>query len=109
MTVVTRLSSLPVLVPCLLLVPGEPRTADLAWGAAAGVAGLAGVGLLYLALSGGAMAVAAPITAVTSAVVPMVVGLFVQRTPGTLALVGACCAVVAIALVSLGPGSGNGW
>jgi drug/metabolite transporter (DMT)-like permease len=103
-TVVSQVLSLPVLALCLLLVPGHPAAADLLWGAAAGGAGLAGIVLLYRALAGGAMAVVAPVTAVTAAVVPIAVGLLVSRTPGTVALIGAGCAVVAIALVSLGPG-----
>jgi drug/metabolite transporter (DMT)-like permease len=104
-TVVSQMLSVPALVACLLLVPGEPRIPDVLWGAASGVAGLGGIVLLYRALSGGAMAVVAPVTAVTAAVVPMTVGLLTSRTPGTVALVGAGCAIVAIALVSLGPGA----
>ncbi len=104
-TIVSQILSIPVLVLCLLLVPGELRLADLLWGAASGVSGLVGIVLLYRALSGGAMAVAAPVTAVTAAVVPIVVGLVVSRSPGMVALAGAICAVIAIALVSLGPGA----
>jgi drug/metabolite transporter (DMT)-like permease len=89
-------------VLCLVLVPGVPRAADLAWGSLAGVAGFAGIALLYRALAAGAMTVVAPVTAVTAAVVPLVVGLFVDRWPGALPLVGVGCAVVAIALVSAG-------
>jgi drug/metabolite transporter (DMT)-like permease len=107
-TVVSQILSVPMLVVCLLLVPGEPRVTDLLWGAASGAAGVAGIVLLYRALAGGAMAVVAPVTAVTAALVPMAVGLLLSRTPGTVALVGAGCAIVAIALVSLGPGGGRG-
>lgn len=107
-TVVSQILGVPMLVVCLLLVPGEPRVTDLLWGAASGAAGVAGIVLLYRALAGGAMAVVAPVTAVTAAIVPMAVGLLLSRTPGTVALVGAGCAIVAIALVSLGPGGGRG-
>lgn len=103
-TVVSQIISVPILVLCVLLVPGTPSTVDLLWGAVAGAAGLAGIVLLYRALAGGAMAVVAPVTAVTAAVVPLAVGLAAERTPGTLALVGAVFAIVAIALVSLSPG-----
>jgi len=105
-TVVAQILGLPVLVLGLLLVPGEPHAADLAWGAAAGVAGFLGLFLLYRALAGGAMAVVAPVTAVTAALVPIGVGLVVDRWPGVLALAGAGCAVVAIGLVSLGSRQG---
>jgi drug/metabolite transporter (DMT)-like permease len=102
-TVVSQVLGLPLLAICLLLVPGTWHVDDAAWGAGAGVAGLFGIVLLYRGLSYGAMAVVAPITAVTGSLVPMVVGLLTQQTPSPVALSGALCAVVAIALVSLGP------
>lgn len=102
-TVVSQLLGLPMLALCLIVVPGTSTMGDLAWGAVAGVAGLGGIVLLYRALSCGAMAVVAPVTAVTAAVVPMGVGLLTDRTPDMLALAGAGLAVIAIALVSLGP------
>jgi drug/metabolite transporter (DMT)-like permease len=103
-TVVSQLMGLPMLAACVLLIPGVPRIGDLAWAAAAGLAGLVGIVLLYRALAGGAMAVVAPITAVTAALVPMAVGLLTEHSPGVVALGGAGCAIVAITLVSLGPG-----
>ncbi|HZN76284.1 MAG TPA: DMT family transporter [Micromonosporaceae bacterium] len=107
-TVISQVLSVPVLVICLLILPGSPRPADLAWGATAGVAGLFGIVLLYRALSAGAMAVVAPVTAVTAAVVPLGAGLMFERIPGGLALTGAGFAVGAIALVSLGPREDSG-
>jgi len=107
-TVLSQILGLPLLVAGLLLVPGRPLVADLAWGVAAGVAGLFGVALLYRGLASGAMSVVAPITAVTAAVVPLLVGLLQQRAPGAPALVGAGLAVVSIALISLGPKSPAG-
>jgi drug/metabolite transporter (DMT)-like permease len=106
-TVVSQIVGLPLLVLCVVLVPGVPTGVDLAWGALAGVAGLGGIVLLYRALSGGAMSVVAPITAVTAALVPIGVGLVTDHVPGALALTGAGCAILAIALVSLGPGGGG--
>ena len=101
-TVVSQMFSVPVLIICLALVPATVYAADLAWGAGAGVAGLLGLVLLYRGLATGAMAVVAPITAVTSALVPMAVGLVVERLPSALALGGGTCAILAVALVSLG-------
>jgi drug/metabolite transporter (DMT)-like permease len=106
-TVVSQVLGLPTLALCVLLVPGVPTGIDLAWGALAGVAGLGGIVLLYRALSGGAMAVVAPVTAVTAALVPIAVGLVTDRVPGAFALTGAGFALLAIALVSLGPGGGE--
>ena len=103
-TVVSQLLGLPVLVLCLLLIPGVATGTDLAWGASAGLAGVLGIIALYRSLSTGAMAVAAPTTAVTAAVVPMAYGLASGERPSVNALVGVVCAVLAIGLVSLGPG-----
>jgi drug/metabolite transporter (DMT)-like permease len=107
-TVVSQLLSVPLLIALVLLVPGTPTPADLAWGLVAGVAGAAGVMLLYRALAGGMMAVVAPVTAITAAVVPIIAGLLTARWPGTLALCGAGLAVLSIALVSLGEGGTRG-
>jgi drug/metabolite transporter (DMT)-like permease len=70
-------------------------------GAGAGFAGGAGVLLLYRGLASGAMTLVAPVTAVTAAVLPLVAGLALDRWPGTVALAGVGCAIVAIGLVSL--------
>jgi drug/metabolite transporter (DMT)-like permease len=106
-TVASQLFGLPVLALSLLLLPGTPQPLDFAWGAAAGAGGFIGVVLLYESLSTGAMAVAAPITAVTGALVPMGVGLALGEQPTTIALVGVGCAIGAIGLVSLSPGPGG--
>src|SRR5205814_8677611 len=104
-TVLSQLPSLPVLAACVVLVARRGPTAGaLAWGALAGSIGFVGILLLYHGLSQGAMAVFAPVTAVTTAVVPLAAGLAIDGIPSTPALVGAGCAVVAIALVSRAPG-----
>jgi drug/metabolite transporter (DMT)-like permease len=103
-TTVSQLACLPVLAIGVLLFPGQaPTRADIGWGLVAGAAGFLGIVLLYRGLGSGAMSVVAPITAVTAAIVPLVIGLFVDRRPGPLALCGAGLAIVAIALVSAGP------
>lgn len=98
----SQVASLPVLAVALLVVSGTPRPADLAWGTAAGVVGLAGVVLLYRGLSTGAMTVVSPVTAVTAAVVPLAAGLVLDGLLGGAALAGVIIAVAAIALVSTG-------
>jgi drug/metabolite transporter (DMT)-like permease len=101
--VLSKAASLPLLGLYLVLVPGALRPATFGWGLVAGVCGVLGMIIFYRALSGGAMAIVAPISAVTSALVPLAIGLLTERMPGTLPLVGAVCAIVAIALVSLAP------
>jgi drug/metabolite transporter (DMT)-like permease len=102
-TAVAMVLALPVLVVLVLAYPGSHvRPADLAWGALGGLSGGAGIALFYRGLAGGAMAVVAPVSAVTSASLPLLLGLAIDRVPGTLALTGAVIAVVAIGLVSVG-------
>jgi drug/metabolite transporter (DMT)-like permease len=72
-------------------------------GALPAAVGFVALVLFYGALAAGAMAVAAPISGVTAAVLPLGVGLLSEEPPGPVALAGAGCAVVAIALVSLAP------
>jgi drug/metabolite transporter (DMT)-like permease len=102
-TVVSQLFGLGVLVLLVVALPGRLNLADLGWGALAGAAGVLGIVLLYRGLASGAMTVVAPTTAVTGAVVPLVVGLALNETPSAVALTGAVCAIVAIGLVSIGP------
>ena len=101
-TVVSQLFGLPVLAVCVLFLPGAIHLTDLAWGSGAGAAGVLGIIALYQGLATGAMSVVAPVTAVTGALVPLGVGLATGDRPTTVALAGAGCAIVAIALVSIG-------
>jgi drug/metabolite transporter (DMT)-like permease len=83
-----------------LLPPASPTRLDLAWGAAAGLTGGVGVGLLYKALAIGAMAVVAPTTAVCAVAIPVVVSVVLGERPVPLAVVGIVLAIVSIVLVS---------
>jgi drug/metabolite transporter (DMT)-like permease len=101
-TVVAQLAGLPVVVLGLALISAtSPRPGDVGWGALAGVAGFVGIVLLYRGLAAGAMAIFAPVTAVTAALVPLGAGLVLDDPPGTLALIGVCCAIIAIGLMSV--------
>jgi uncharacterized membrane protein len=93
-----------LLVQGVLPLPGAPRAADLAWGAAAGLAGGSGLALFYKGLGSGTMSVIAPITAVAATAVPVIFGIALGDRPGALAMLGVGLAVVAIVLVSAVPG-----
>lgn len=84
----------------LIIGTAFPPGRDLAWGGLAGFAGALALASFYHALSHGSMTVVAPITAVTSAVLPVVFGLIDGERPGGLAYVGMVAAVGAVALVS---------
>lgn len=76
---------------------------DAAIGAAGGMAGGIGVLLLYRGLATGVMSVVAPITAVLSAVVPVLWGLGSGERPGIIALMGVPLALVAVGLLAREP------
>ncbi|WP_233489503.1 EamA family transporter [Blastococcus sp. TF02-9] len=100
---VVALSQLVGLVALLVLLPwlgGPVDAADLGWGVAAGLAGAAGLVVFFRALAGGVMSVVAPVTAVTAAAVPVLVGLASGEEIGTWAGVGIALALVAVVLVS---------
>jgi drug/metabolite transporter (DMT)-like permease len=104
--VLSKAASVPLLLLYLVLLPAPVRPAVLAWGGAAGVLGVLGMIVFYRALAGGAMAIVAPVSAVTTALLPVVVGLVSGERPGALALTGVACAIGAIGLVSMAPGDG---
>ena len=92
----------------LLLVPfvGEsiPAWRDWLWGCAAGFTGAIGLLLLYRALAEGRMSVAAPVSAVVAASLPVLVGLLQDGLPGLWVLVGFVLALAAVWLISGGEG-----
>jgi drug/metabolite transporter (DMT)-like permease len=83
-----------------LLPQSSASTADLLWGAAAGLSGGVGVALLYRALATGVMAVVAPTTAVCAVAIPVVVSMLLGERPLPLALAGIALGIVSIVLVS---------
>ena len=91
---------LVVLLAVLPWLGGRVGPADLAWGAAAGLAGSAGLVVFFRALAHGVMSVIAPVTAVTAAAVPVLVGVAGGDRIGTGATVGIGLALVAVVLVS---------
>jgi uncharacterized membrane protein len=101
----SKVISLPLLAIYLAVTYVPITVVGLAWGGLAGIAGVVGLVLFYRALAGGAMTVVAPVTGVTSAAIPVVVGLLSGERPSSLQLIGVGCALLAIALVSISPHS----
>lgn len=92
----------------LVVLDDTPVTAGgLVWGVVAGVGGVGGVVLFYAALAHGSMSVAAPVTGVVSAVLPVAIGLLIGERPGTAAFIGIVVALIAVVLVG-GAGGGGG-
>lgn len=78
----------------------EAARADVVWGVAGGLAGAAGLVLLYRGLAIGTMSIVAPITALGAAILPVGFGLVTGERPQLGALVGVLLALAAIYLVS---------
>ncbi|MCW2740140.1 MAG: conserved rane protein of unknown function [Blastococcus sp.] len=100
---VVALSQVSGLVGLLLLLPwlgGPVGVVDMAWGAAAGLAGATGLVIFFRTLARGVMSVVAPITAVTAAAVPVLVGLAGGERIGVWTGLGIVLALVAVVLVS---------
>jgi len=97
----SKLVAMPLLAVYLIATYAPPVPASLAWGGIAGASGMIGLVVFYRALSAGAMTVVAPVTAVTSAAIPVLVGLSRGEQPTSWQLIGVGCALVAIALISL--------
>jgi drug/metabolite transporter (DMT)-like permease len=106
--VLSKAASVPLLLLYLVLMPATVHPGVLGWGAAAGVFGVLGMMVFYRAMAGGAMTIVAPVSAVTTALLPLGAGLLSGERPGALALTGAGCAIAAIGLVSLVPGENAG-
>jgi len=72
------------------------------WGVLAGLGSGAGIGFLYRGLASGRMGVVAPVSAVGSALLPVLVGVLIGERPGTLVWLGVAIAFPAIWLVASG-------
>ncbi len=107
-TALAQLASAIALIPLVVFVAAPAvRGADLAWGAGGGLFGMLGIVALFAGLGRGAMGVVAPITAVLSAVVPVIVGFALGERPSGLAVGGMALGLVAIVAVSA-PGTRAG-
>lgn len=97
----------------LILLFGEPFPTwnDLFVGALAGLSGAVGVLALYTGLAQGRMGVVAPLTAVITAIVPIIFGLFLEGLPQLQQLAGFAIALFAVWFISgeNGGAAGLGW
>lgn len=97
----SQFAGLALLVVVLPVLPtATVGAADLAWGAAGGVAGGMGLTQFFRALSLGNMSVAAPVSAVITGAVPVIAGVAMGERPSALAWTGIALALPAIGLIS---------
>jgi drug/metabolite transporter (DMT)-like permease len=93
-----------IMMAALALIFGEgiPPLTDWLWGAAAGLCGGVGLALLYRALATGQMSMAAPVSALVAASLPVLVSAFSDGLPRWITLVGFVLALTAVWLISGG-------
>lgn len=104
-TAVAALSGVVALLVAHPLIGGVWTGRDVALGVLAGGFGVAAVVLLYACLALGPMSILSPLTAVVSAVAPMLWGLLVDgESLSTVAYAGLAVALVAVVLVGFIPG-----
>jgi drug/metabolite transporter (DMT)-like permease len=85
------------------LASGEPLPAasDLVWGAVGGLLGTGGFMAMLHGFAKGRMSIVAPVSAVLTAGIPMLIGVFTIGLPRELQLVGCVLALVSMWLLSL--------
>ena len=98
--ILSCVGSLVGAVVLAVLVPGHPTTAQLGWGALAGVGAGAGTAFLYRGLSGGRMGVVAPVSGVGATVIPVLAGVWGGERPSAVVWLGMVVALPGIWLVS---------
>jgi len=91
---------IPFLALALLAREPIPAVADLLWGALASLVGLAGLTLLYRALADGQMSIAAPVSALFAALLPVIFGFFTLGAPSLATFIGFGFAFSAVWFIS---------
>jgi len=98
------LGELSGLIPFIVLaiVTGEsvPSLGDMLWAALASLLGLGGLIFLYRALADGQMTIAAPVSALFAALIPVLFSFFTAGLPSITTLIGFALAFIAVWLIS---------
>lgn len=105
--VLFHLVALVLFAAAMPVVGGSASAAAIGWGALAGLGGGLGYLSYFRALAAGRMGVVATVTAIWSALVPLLVGLALGERPSPLAWAGILAVLVAIVLVTLRLGDGD--
>lgn len=105
---VSELSGVAILVGLALLL-AEPlsRPVDLLWSGSAGIIGTIGLLALYRGLATSPMGVVAPVSAVVTALIPLIFGFLLEGIPATRQLLGFGIAIAAVWLISRPPQGGK--
>jgi drug/metabolite transporter (DMT)-like permease len=91
---------IPLVVLALFTHESPPPAADLLWAGLASLLGLGGLIFLYRALAGGQMSIAAPVSALFAALLPVIFTFFTEGLPSITTSIGFVLAFIAVWLVS---------
>jgi drug/metabolite transporter (DMT)-like permease len=91
---------IPFILIAILTVETFPPITDVLWASLASLLGLTGLVFLYRALASGQMTIAAPVSALFSALIPVVFAFFTQGIPPLATLIGFVLAFIAVWLIS---------
>ena len=92
-----------IMVALLPLFPGHVSGGTLLWSVGGGFSGLIGVALMYYALSIAPMNVISPVTAMSSAAVPVLFGVLTGERPSGLAWLGIGLGLAAVLMITRSP------
>ena len=92
-----------VMIALLPLFPGPVSWSTLAWSGIGGVAGMAGVGLMYSAMAVAPMNVISPVTGLLAALLPVLAGVALGERPSALVWLGMGLALVAVVFITRAP------
>jgi uncharacterized membrane protein len=91
---------IPFLVLAIVLREPVPTAGDFLWGAFSSLIGLSGLIFLYRALAEGQMTIAAPVSALFAALIPVIFGSITLGIPSIPTLIGFGLAFLAVWLIS---------
>lgn len=91
---------IPLLAMIALIGEAMPPLTSWLWGGAAGLGGGIGLSFLYRALASGRMSVAAPVSALLAALIPVLAGTIMEGFPKLWTFIGFVLALAAIWLIS---------
>jgi len=91
---------IPFIALALLVREPVPSLGDMLLGAGSSLIGLSGLLLLYRALATGQMTIAAPVSALFAAFIPVIFGFFALGAPSPATMIGFGLAFVAVWLIS---------
>jgi drug/metabolite transporter (DMT)-like permease len=98
---VSQLFSTPLLVALgLIFSEPLPDSESIGWGILAGAAGVTGLLALYFGLSRAQMGIIAPLSALVTGIIPVIVSIVLEGPPSTRTMVGFGLALAAVWLVS---------